>query len=127
MGDEHMTAEQKEAYVRSRWDHMATRREPDGQWLFFTSNALYRAFRANSLRELFNKGYEFTLAREEEIRLVEFDVRHIRQFHNAVSEYIDGHPNAENIELERGNLASWRRILAREQAALDTLREGLRA
>ena len=44
--------------VEGVWDNAATRFDEYGRWLFFTNNALYQAFFADSLEELYAKGQE---------------------------------------------------------------------
>ena len=97
--------------VEGVWDNAATRFDEYGRWLFFTTNALYHAFFADSLEELYAKGAEFTIA-----RLVE-----VANFKKEIALLI-GATGGYGKEDTATNSS----ILAREQSALAELSRGLK-
>ena len=97
-------------YLESVWEGpVPTRKDEYGRWQFFTCNALYLAFFAETEEELYAKGYDFTHTHMEEIRKVR-----------------------EELDVIGGQLVPvgtwdiWQRITAREQAALAALCEGIK-
>ena len=101
--------------VEGVWDNAATRFDEYGRWLFFTNNALYHAFFADSLEELYAKGAEFTISRIEEIRQVKEEIALLRGLVILLNE-------------EPGDLSTpaWLRVITREHSALAELSRGIR-
>ena len=111
-----LTTAKKEAYVRSKWRMVYYFPETPAD-----EGYLLQIFKDNSMREIYEEhsmsaedawdaAYAFTLAREEEVRQVEEEVALLKGW-RYVQEGIS--PQAT-------------RILAREQAALDELKRGMR-
>ena len=115
--------------VEGVWDNAATRFDEYGRWLFFTNNALYHAFFADSLEELYAKGAEFTISRIEEIRQVKQDVFIVElQWSDSKTRTEIHIKNAWDISARTYAIecTRWSRVLAREQAVLAELSRGVR-
>lgn len=104
-----------EEFVREHWEHVDTHKadEHSEPWIFFTSNALYMAFRAENRAELFAKGADFTRKRLDQIRQVEQEIMWVKG---------NGHMG----ECEFDCCKTRNRIIAREQAVLAELKRGMK-
>ena len=112
-----MTADEK--LVRDSWDNVRTRHDLDHDtWDFFTNNALYAAFRGNSLQDLYKKGARFTRERLEQIRQLQEEITEIDD--EAKKRHCLMH-----VECIRRRCRQYR-TLARLQAELTELRRGMR-
>jgi hypothetical protein len=129
-----MTTAQMEEYVRQKWEHVIV---CDGSYRHYAKGTVLFNWANHCFYEFpdFAAGYAFTLTREEEIRQVEREIAmltwirekallHVRNWFDAPGL----HPaHAGQLAAEKTlDVAVLSRILAREQAALDALKMGLR-
>ena len=104
-----LTKAEKEAYVRGKWENVIV---CDGSYRSYARGTVLFNWANHKFYEFadWDAAYAFTLAREEEVRQVEEEVALLKGW-RYVQEGIS--PQAT-------------RILAREQAALDELKRGMR-
>ena len=131
ISDARMTTAEREKYVRERWEHVnwgASNYELTQFGVILYDDEDGTAFRKNSQASAWQAAYDFTLAREEEIRQVEEEIKWLGD-HAEISE------SQQKLYRERGLVFSAeflrqldvaKRILTREQAALTDLKRGMK-
>ena len=122
--------EANEEYVRQRWE-----REwivCDGSYRHYAKGTVLLNWANHCFYEFadFQAAYDFTIAREEQIRLVEEEIKAIEELIICTEpgDWIEGTepPVYECTQLPESWKPRLQRILAREQAALDELRKGFK-
>jgi len=106
-----MTTAEMEQYIRSKWELVS---RCDGSYRHYEMGTVLIQDVHNHWFDFdsWQAAYDFTLAREEEIRQVEEEIKFLHEL-KSFGSWVENH-------------TGWQRILAREQAALADLKRGMK-
>jgi hypothetical protein len=114
-----------EEFVRKHWGNVEIHRRGstlnnEPVWAFFTTNDLYVKILARvSQKELWDEAAKFTRERLKQIANVEQEIYAVETELKA-TRTLDW-----KVPWVKAKVATWSRVMAREQAALDELRSGM--